>query len=105
VTGEAGEGLTLPLNGVSSAAAGRPAIYGVRPEHFRLVADGSGVPVEVVVVEPMGSETQIVVRGGGQEMICVFRDRILPEPGAVIRIAPEPAATHLFDAQTGQRLQ
>jgi multiple sugar transport system ATP-binding protein len=105
VMGEAGEGLTLPLNGVSSAAAGRPAIYGVRPEHFRLVADGSGVPVEVVVVEPMGSETQIVVRGGGQEMICVFRDRILPEPGAVIRIAPEPAATHLFDAETGQRLQ
>jgi len=38
-------------------------------------------------------------------MICVFRDRILPEPGAVIRIAPEPAATHLFDAETGQRLQ
>src|SRR5215212_7816893 len=98
------EGLTLPLNGAPAASAGRPAIYGVRPEHFRLVSDGAGVPVEVVVVEPMGSETQIVVRGGGQEMICVFRDRILPQPGEIIRIAPDPAATHLFDAETGRRL-
>jgi multiple sugar transport system ATP-binding protein len=104
VMGEGGEGITLPLNGAPAASAGRPAIYGVRPEHFHLVSDGAGVPVEVVVVEPMGSETQIVVRGGGQEMICVFRDRILPQPGETIRIAPDPAATHLFDAETGRRL-
>src|SRR3954447_6959342 len=98
-------GLRLPLGTAPAAAAGKPAIYGVRPEHFRLVSDDAGVPVEVVVVEPMGSETQIVVRGGGQEMICVFRDRILPKPGEVIRIAPDSAATHLFDAETGRRLQ
>jgi multiple sugar transport system ATP-binding protein len=104
VMGENGQGITLPLNGAPAASAGRPAIYGVRPEHFRLVSDGAGVPVEVVVVEPMGSETQIVVRSGGQEMICVFRDRILPQPGETIRIAPDPATTHLFDAETGRRL-
>src|SRR3954463_3593360 len=99
------EGLTLPLNGAPAASAGRPCFYGGRPGLFRLVSDDAGVPVEVVVVEPMGSETQIVVRGGGQEMICVFRDRILPKPGEVIRIAPDSAATHLFDAETGRRLQ
>ena len=104
VMGEDGQGITLPLNGAPAASAGRPAIYGVRPEHFRLVSDGAGVPVEVVVVEPMGSETQIVVRSGGQEMICVFRDRFLPNPGKIIRIEPDPAATHLFDAETGRRL-
>ena len=32
------------------------------------------------------------------------RDRILPQPGEIIRIAPDPAATHLFDAETGRRL-
>jgi len=102
--GFAMDGITLPVKGAPAGSAGRPVIYGVRPEHFRLVAEG-GVPVEVVVVEPMGSETQIVVRGGGQEMICVFRDRILPNPGETIHIAPDPAATHLFDAETGRRLQ
>ena len=42
---------------------------------FPAVAD-DGVPVEVVVVEPTGSETQVVAKAGGQEMICVFRERV-----------------------------
>jgi multiple sugar transport system ATP-binding protein len=95
-------GMYLPLKSAPAASEGRPAVYGTRPEHFRL--DESGVPVEVVVVEPSGSETQIVVRGGGQEMVCVFRDRFLPNPGETIRINPDPNLVHLFDAETGQRL-
>jgi multiple sugar transport system ATP-binding protein len=95
-------GLHLPLRQAPGALAGKPAIYGVRPEHFRVT--GEGVPVEVVVVEPSGSETQIVVRGGSQEMVCLFRDRVLPNPGETIRISPDPNLVHLFDAETGQRL-
>ena len=95
-------GMYLPLKNAPAASEGRPAVYGTRPEHFRL--DDDGVPVEVVVVEPSGSETQIVVRGGGQEMVCVFRDRFLPNPGETIRINPDPNLVHLFDAETGQRL-
>ena len=33
-------GLRLPLRAALAAAAGRPAIYGIRPEHFRLDAGG-----------------------------------------------------------------
>ena len=95
-------GMYLPLKNAPAASEGRPAVYGTRPEHFRL--DDDGVPVEVVVVEPSGSETQIVVRGGGQEMVAVFRDRFLPNPGETIRINPDPNLVHLFDAETGQRL-
>ena len=95
-------GMYLPLKNAPAASEGRPAVYGTRPEHFRL--DDNGVPVEVVVVEPSGSETQIVVRGGGQEMVAVFRDRFLPNPGETIRINPDPNLVHLFDAETGQRL-
>jgi multiple sugar transport system ATP-binding protein len=95
-------GMYLPLKNAPAASEGRPAVYGTRPEHFRL--DDDGVPVEVVVVEPSGSETQIVVRGGGQEMVAVFRDRFLPHPGETIRINPDPNLVHLFDAETGQRL-
>jgi multiple sugar transport system ATP-binding protein len=95
-------GMYLPLKRPPAASDGRPAVYGTRPEHFRL--DPDGVPVEVVVVEPSGSETQIVVRGGGQEMVCVFRDRFLPNPGETIRINPDANLVHLFDAETGQRI-
>jgi multiple sugar transport system ATP-binding protein len=95
-------GLALPLGGAPAASVGKRAIYGIRPEHFHL--SDQGVPVEVVVVEPMGSETQVVVRSGGQDLICVFRERVAAKPGATIRIAPDPKLVHLFDEDSGRRL-
>jgi multiple sugar transport system ATP-binding protein len=112
---QAGGGVRLPLPARGGgAAAGRPAVYGVRPEHFRIADEG--VPVTVMVVEPTGSETQVVVRGAGgasadagaqgqSDMVVVFRERISARPGETIRIAPDTNLVHLFDAETGQRLQ
>jgi multiple sugar transport system ATP-binding protein len=96
-------GLRLPIGSMPPASAGRPAIYGIRPEHFRLTSDG--IAVEVVVVEPTGTETQVVVKIGGQEMICVWRERIAARPGETIRISPDPALVHLFDEISGRRLE
>jgi multiple sugar transport system ATP-binding protein len=96
-------GLRLPVAAAPAGSEGRPAIYGVRPEHFRLSADG--IPFEVVVVEPTGSETQVVAKVGDQEIICVFRERVAAKPGETIRIEPDPSLVHLFDEQNGRRLQ
>jgi multiple sugar transport system ATP-binding protein len=96
-------GLRLPLALAPAASDGKSAIYGIRPEHFRLTPDG--IPVEVVVVEPTGSETQVVVRREGQELIAIFRDRVMAKPGETIRVAPDPALVHLFDQESGRRLQ
>ena len=97
-------GLRLPLPAHhASAPAGRPLVYGLRPEHITL-SDG-GVPVEVVVVEPTGSETLIVVKGGHTELDCLFRSRILPKPGETLRIQPDTAHIHLFDAESSRRLE
>jgi multiple sugar transport system ATP-binding protein len=95
-------GLEIPLGSAPAASDGRPIILGVRPEHFTVAPDG--VPVEVVVVEPTGSETLLAVRVGGHEMTCLFRDRVLPSPGETIRIRPDPGLVHVFDEQTGLRL-
>jgi multiple sugar transport system ATP-binding protein len=62
------------------------------------------VPIEVVVVEPTGSETQVVAKAGGQEMICVFRQRVTAAPGSTIRVQPNPALAHLVDQESGKRL-
>jgi multiple sugar transport system ATP-binding protein len=59
----------------------------------------------VVVIEPTGSETQVVAKGGGQEIICVFRERIAAQPGETIHIAPDPKLVHLFEQESGRRLQ
>jgi multiple sugar transport system ATP-binding protein len=90
-------GTSLPLPRTSNGSDGTPAVYGVRPEHFQL--NPSGLPATVHVVEPTGSETQVVAEFAG----CAFRERISAKPGETIRISPDPALVHLFDAATGQR--
>ena len=96
-------GLKLPLRSGRAVGEGKPAVYGIRPEHFRLAEDG--IPVTVAVVEPTGSETQVAVKNGAEEMICLFRDRISARPGETMRISPDPALAHLFDHASGRRLE
>jgi multiple sugar transport system ATP-binding protein len=95
-----GTAWVLPANG--SGRHGGPAIYGIRPEHLRL--DPDGIKASVQVVEPTGSETQVLLRVGEQDLIAAFRDRISAKPGEMLTISPDPALIHLFDRQTGRRL-
>ena len=95
-------GVRLPLAAAPAGSDGRPAVYGLRPEHIAL--DPAGVPITVKVVEPTGSETQVVADLGGQPMVCVFRERIDAQPGETINISANPALTHLFDSESGRRL-
>jgi multiple sugar transport system ATP-binding protein len=99
---EGTDGTRLPLPGVPAGNDGRPAVYGVRPEHFSL--DDDGAEAEVVLVEPTGSEIQVLARLAGAEVIAAFRERHPFRPGDKVRLKPEPRLAHLFDAGTGQRL-
>jgi multiple sugar transport system ATP-binding protein len=95
-------GTRLPLTTVPSGNDGRPAIYGIRPEHFVIADDGA--EAEVQVVEPTGSELQVAAKIGGDDVIAVFRERHDFKPGDKIRLKPDPRLVHLFDAPSGQRL-
>jgi multiple sugar transport system ATP-binding protein len=95
-------GARLPLADVPSGIDGRPAIYGVRPEHFTIADDG--VDADIQVVEPTGSEIQVAARIGGEDIIAVFRERHQFRPGDRIRLKPDPRFVHLFDAPTGKKL-
>src|SRR5690606_35782239 len=60
---------TLPLpENTPSRIEDTPVVYGIRPEHLSL-GEG-GVPAKVEIVEPTGSETQIVATLGGQKIVC-----------------------------------
>src|SRR5689334_3088582 len=54
---EAEGGGVLPM---PASANGKAGVYGIRPEHFRL--DPKGLPAKVQIVEPTGSETQVILR-------------------------------------------
>ena len=92
----------LPLPPGAAAHAGRAAIYGIRPEHLRIVDEG--LPAEVVVVEPMGSETLVYLRTDGVALTCLLRERTTVTVGAIVHLAPTLAEAHLFDHESGKRL-
>jgi multiple sugar transport system ATP-binding protein len=96
------DGLDLPLAAAPRDSDGRPAIYGIRPEHFSL--GGQSIKAEVSVIEPTGSETQVFAKLGGQKVVGVFRERIAARPGEDLPMAPDPKSVHLFDKETGLRL-
>ncbi len=95
-------GVELPLKSAPSGMDGRLCVYGIRPEHLAL--GGGEVKVEVSVVEPTGSETQVVAMLGGQKIVGVFRERVSARPGEILSLSPNLASVHLFDAQNGTRL-
>ncbi len=96
-------GVTLPLPIGADAADGQAVLYGMRPEHC-LLAEGAGLPAEVVVVEPTGADTQLYCRFNGQELTSLVRDRVTCRAGDRISLNPDLARAHLFDSASGARL-
>ncbi|MBK6008871.1 sn-glycerol-3-phosphate ABC transporter ATP-binding protein UgpC [Ramlibacter ginsenosidimutans] len=102
---ELGEGLWLPAPPQAAAGQdGQSVLYGMRPEHIQLASGEDGVATAVVVVEPTGADTQVFTKIAGVEVTSVFRERHEFRPGEIIRLRPDPARAHLFDAGTGMRL-
>jgi multiple sugar transport system ATP-binding protein len=93
-------GARWPCN--AKAAEGQSVKYGIRPVHFDF--GQGGIEAEVVVVEPMGAETELVVKIGGQTLVIATHGRSSAAPGDRISLAPNAKQAHLFDAASGVRL-
>jgi multiple sugar transport system ATP-binding protein len=101
---EFADGVSLPAPQNAAGEDGQRVVYGTRPEHMALANGDDGVASEVVVVEPTGADTQVFTKLAGVEMTSVFRDRHAFRPGEMIRLLPDTARAHLFDAASGKRL-
>ena len=67
--------------------------------------DAAGaVPAEIVVVEPTGAETELLIQAGDDQLILVTHGRPNVNPGDRIGLAIDPAKVHVFDQGTGARL-
>ena len=97
-------GETVATRTFDAGLAGKDVVFGVRPEHIRLAAEG-GTAAEVVTIEPTGSETHLTVRLGAQELVCVMSDRLDISVGQTIQLTLTTDRAHFFDQDTGQRLE
>jgi multiple sugar transport system ATP-binding protein len=88
----------------TSAPEGTRVVHGARPEHLLPGAAGEGLAAEVVVVEPTGADTQVLLRAASAELVAVFRGRHALTPGQRLGLRVDAPRTYLFDAETGTRL-
>jgi multiple sugar transport system ATP-binding protein len=101
---ETPDGIRWPL-GSGTGSDGQAVTYGVRPDHFELAGrESRGVEGEIVVVEPTGSETELVVQIGAAQVIVETHGRPTLHPGDKVNFAVNPANVHLFDRSSGVRL-
>ncbi|SMY09898.1 ABC transporter ATP-binding protein [Flavimaricola marinus] len=83
--------------------AGQSITIGIRPEHMRVGA--AGVPATVTVIEPTGSETHVVMRHDGVDLVMLLRERQEVQVGQTMNISANAEDLHIFDGETGQRIE
>ncbi len=102
--------MAVPRETVSALSSGELTV-GVRPENLALVAEGSGIPVTVEVVEELGSDAflhgSIQVADGDADHPALVVARVdptsPPKKGTTVHLAPS-GNLHFFDAASGDRL-
>ena len=95
-------GVRFDLPAGASVTPGQHVHVGVRPEH--LVQSEPGLPAEVTVIEPTGSETHVVLRSQGQDLVMLLKERQSLQVGQALSLGAPAEAIHVFDRDTGQRL-
>jgi multiple sugar transport system ATP-binding protein len=98
-------GVEVPLpRGATDGRRG--VVLGFRPESLELASEG--LAARVAVVEEVGADAFVFcvadVAGEETKLVARTETRRAPEREARVRLRPRPGEAHLFDAETGARL-
>ncbi|RJS46709.1 ABC transporter ATP-binding protein [Nocardioides cavernaquae] len=98
----------VPVDPAALSAASGTVVVGVRPENWRLVGPGEGLPVTVNVIEELGADAYVYgtceAQGTPHDVIVRAPGRDSTAKGDVIHVTTDPANVHVFDKETGARL-
>ena len=98
------QGHRWPANNLVHAGDGQAVAYGVRPTDIRVCAVSTGISAKVIVVEPTGAETELLLEIGSSRLVVVMHGRTAAQPDDVIHLEIDARKAHLFDDATGIRL-
>jgi multiple sugar transport system ATP-binding protein len=99
-------GARIALPAALAPHAGRAVTFGVRPEAVDVGA-AAGLEAEVVAVTPLNERTVLLLQtASGWELLASLPSSAagIPEPGAKVRTRFGAEGTHVFDSQSGERL-
>jgi multiple sugar transport system ATP-binding protein len=97
-------GAHWPVERVSQGHDGQDVRYGIRPGDISISNSGQGIEAKVIVVEPTGAETELLLEVGGTQIVTVMHGRTDAKPDDIIRLSIDANKAHIFEAQTGKRL-
>ncbi len=81
---------------------GQAVHYGIRPTD--LVLAPQGISAKVVVVEPTGAETELLLQLVDQQVVLVMHGRTTAQPDDTVFLAQDASKAHVFDSASGARL-
>ena len=102
------EGLVLengtPLAGTAPTTG--QVTVGIRPEHLQASPNGA-LRITVSLFEHLGANTLLhgLLEGSEREITASLPGHVTAEPGACLCFDAKPEHLHLFDAETGRRLE
>ena len=95
-------GTEIGLPSAPGLTEGQAITLGMRPEDTAI--SEQGISGDITVVEPTGAETHLVIRSEGTDLTAVVRERQAFKPGQSVKLSAAPEKIHLFDQETGARL-
>ena len=98
------QGNSWPVGELSQGRDGQAVHYGVRPGDVEITTPDRGIPAKVVVVEPTGAETELLLEVGSEQLIVVLHGRTQVQPDEQVGLLIEGSKAHLFDEGSGKRL-
>jgi ABC-type sugar transport system ATPase subunit len=98
-------GVVLPvppaLRAAFGRAAGKPSLFGIRPEHLSAGGGETSVEARVLLTEPLGSDTLALLKVGDAEITGRFPPDTGLKTGDTARISLAMGKAHLFDQESG----
>ena len=99
-----GPGHRWPVGRIGSGGEGHAVHYGIRPGDIGITDAGSGIAAKVIVVEPTGAETELLLQVGDAKFVVVLHGRTEVRPDDIVGLQIDGAKAHLFDQGSGKRL-
>jgi multiple sugar transport system ATP-binding protein len=99
------EGQRWPAGAMTQARDGLAVHYGVRPGDISVSTSGDGIPAKVIVVEPTGAETELLLEVGKAQLVVVLHGRTAVQPDDIVSLDIPTGKAHVFDGASGNRLE
>jgi multiple sugar transport system ATP-binding protein len=100
--------IEVPIDREAATKGHGDITVGVRPENWRIVGAGEGIPVKVTVVEELGADAYVYGTSGAEgtpdNVIIRIDARRDHRKGETLYVTTDPEHVHVFDTDSGKRL-